>query len=931
MHNNNDDHFSHIGTKYHSGRYPWGSGGDAYQRGSDFFAVRNKLMKSGMSDADIAKAMGMTTNEYRARRQEAKAAVDAHDYDYAFKMLEKGHAKTYIAQQLGCDESRVRYLLKKDTSKKKVELDEVKDSLRSAVDKDKYIEIGDGTEALLGISKPKFKSAIQTLKDEGYKVHYLQVQQLGTAPGNKTTVTVMTKGDVDWREVKMNQDKIRLVGQYFDADTGRRLGLEKPRDISSKNVVVRYKEDGGIDKDGVIEVRRGVPELDMGNKSFVQARISVDGTHYLKGMVVYGRDEDFPPGVNVIFNTNKSKSVSKMDVFKKQKVDPSTGNIDEDNPFGATVAQRKYKGKNGKEELSALNIVNEEGNWDNWGRNLAGQMLSKQHTKTIKQQLDITKKDRLEEFERIMSIPNDVVRKRLLRSFADECDSDAVTLKAAPLPGQTYKVILPVPSIKENEIYAPTLANGTRVALVRYPHGGTFEIPDVVVNNKNPEAKRVIGNSPDGIGIHPKVAERLSGADFDGDSVVCIPNNRKYITSTPALKSLEGYDPKVQYAVDKKDRWDPETNPKGKKMMGDPGGGNTQKEMGMITNLIADMTIRNAKTSEIARAVKHSMCVIDAEKHGLDHKRSATENGIKQLKEMYQGKSTGGASTLITQASSEQRVSKRDARYKVDPETGKKIYNYKPEYYYKDKKTGQIVREDKDGNLYSYDPVTKKKVIRTDMENIKQEERLQKSKKMFEAEDAYSLSSGTKVESLYAEYANEMKALGNRARKEWEATSIPKANPQAKKDHPEELNSLETKLKNIVKNRPFERQAQIIANTVVDSKLDANPHLDAKDIKKIKGQAITAARERVGSNRTKVTLTPEEWQAIEKGVLSGSKLTQLIDRMDIGLVQEYATPRVTKTLPSAKKDVAKARIKAGYTLAEVADSLGVPVSMLKDL
>lgn len=67
-------------------------------------------------------------------------------------------------------------------------------------------------------------------------------------------------------------------------------------------------------------------------------------------------------------------------------------------------------------------------------------------------------------------------------------------------------------------MYAPNYKDGETVALIRYPHGGTFEIPILTVNNKQAEGKRVLGNTPaDAIGINSKVAGRLSGADFDGD------------------------------------------------------------------------------------------------------------------------------------------------------------------------------------------------------------------------------------------------------------------------------------------------------------------------------------------------------------------------------------------------------------------------------
>ena len=75
--------------------------------------------------------------------------------------------------------------------------------------------------------------------------------------------------------------------------------------------MVRYADDvgsdgvKGIEKDGVIELRRGVEDLDLNGNRYAQVRILVDGTHYLKGMAVYS--DDMPDGVDVVFNTNKKK------------------------------------------------------------------------------------------------------------------------------------------------------------------------------------------------------------------------------------------------------------------------------------------------------------------------------------------------------------------------------------------------------------------------------------------------------------------------------------------------------------------------------------------------------------------------------------------------------------------------------------------------
>ncbi len=92
---------------------------------------------------------------------------------------------------------------------------------------------------------------------------------------------------------------------------------------------------------------------------------------------------------------------------------------------------------------------------------------------------------------------------------------------------------------------------------------------------------------------------------------------------------------------------------------------NTQTEMGIISNLITDMTLKGATEDELARAVKHSMVVIDAEKHKLDYKSSYADNAIASLKKKYQGVTEPdgtyheGAGTLLSRAKSKQMVLKR--------------------------------------------------------------------------------------------------------------------------------------------------------------------------------------------------------------------------------------------------------------------------------
>jgi len=135
-------------------------------------------------------------------------------------------------------------------------------------------------------------------------------------PDNFIIMKVLTK-EPDIMKVREDKHMIRTLEAWSD-DGGRTFqNIKPPKPVSSKKVMINYKETGGEDKDGVIELRRGVKDLDLGSNHYAQVRIAVDGTHYLKGMAVYA--DDLPKGVDIRFNTNKSKDVPKMDVLKKLK------------------------------------------------------------------------------------------------------------------------------------------------------------------------------------------------------------------------------------------------------------------------------------------------------------------------------------------------------------------------------------------------------------------------------------------------------------------------------------------------------------------------------------------------------------------------------------------------------------------------------------
>ena len=878
---------AHYGVKRKSGRYPWGSGKDPHQHSGDLLSTIKDLKAKGLSETEIAKGLGMTTTQLRAQKSIAKNEKRKADAAMVARLKEKGMSNTAIGRRMGINESSVRALLDPTLKERAGSTEALAKELKKSVGKDGLVDVGLGVETNLGVTGTKLKTATAMLEAEGYHVHKVKVTQQTT--GKQTEMKVLVPPGMDYKTVLARRGEIKAPGVNVE-DRGRTVyGIEKPTAISSKRLKVRYGPEGGTDMDGVIELRRGVKDLSLGGSNYAQVRISIDGTHFLKGMAMYS--DDIPKGYDIRFNTNKKKTDNKLDALKPMKDDPA-------NPFGAVIRKQMHYESGGKKKLSGINIVNDEGTWGDWSKTLSSQFLSKQPVSLAKQQLQKVRDKRKAEFEEIMALTNPAVKKKLLQSFADSCDSDAVDLKAASLPRQASQVILPVPKMKPTEVYAPNFKHGEKVVLVRHPHGGRFEIPELTVNNKDPHARRSIGSKvKDAIGIHPKVAERLSGADFDGDSVLCIPNNSGKVKTSPALKGLKDFDPKASY-------------PKYKGMI-PMSKERTQLEMGKISNLITDMTIAGATQSEIARAVRHSMVVIDAHKHELNYKQSEIDNGIGALKKKYQGGTTGGAASLISRAGSTAYLPERKAR---SASKGGPI----------DKKTGRKVWEET-GRTYKkpvFDKNDPTKVV-----EWKTERSITKSSKLAEAHDAFSLVSknGSTIETVYANHSNSLKAMANEARKATLKIPSVRKNPQAAKAYASEVKSLKAKINEGLRNKPRERQAQVLADAVVRAKKQADPSLakDKERMSKVRRQALAEARARTGAGKKPFLITPKEWRAIQEGAISQAMLNKVLEMADETNVRELATPRSTPKISSSMISRAKAMSSRGKTAAEIAEALGI--------
>ena len=938
-----NDILIHYGISRRSGRYPWGSGEDPYQHGRDFLGRIEELKKTGWTETpeNIKKEFGLTTTQYRAQKGIAKDERRMLNVARAKSLKEDGLGDSEIArkisEELGRDinESTVRSWLNAESESRMKQARDTANFIKSKVDEKGMIDVGAGVAMELNISKEKLDQALEILRSEGYPVYGGRVPQ-ATNPSQKTTIKVVCPPGTEHKDI-YNFENVHSLNEYISRDGGDTYEkkFHYPESMDSNRLMIRYKEDGGADKDGTIELRRNVPDLSLGESRYSQVRILVDGDRYLKGMALYS--DDMPDGVDVIFNTNKSKSVAKMDVLKKIKDDP-------DNPFGSAIkdsdkgGQYWYDPKTGNRvsastpgaKLGLINKRADEGDWTEWKDKLPSQFLAKQSQSMAKKQLSLAIADKTDEFNEITALTNPTIKKHLLMKFADECDSAAVHLQAAALPGQKYHVIISIPSMKDTEVYAPNYENGTKLALIRYPHGGTFEIPILTVNNKHAVAKKLIGSdSIDAVGINSKVAERLSGADFDGDTVMCIPTHDKggkvKIISTPPLKGLEGFDPKASY---------PER--KGMKYMKDPitGKDSTQMQMGVISNLITDMTLKGATQDELARAVRHSMVVIDAGKHKLDYKQSEIDNNISALKKKYQttvdadgNVHTGGASTLLSRSKGELSVLKRQGSPKIN-QKGKSWYDpNKPE--------GSLVYQVADDAAYEVSKVNK----RTGEVTVQTKYRTQRSTRMAETDDARSLISdaNTPMEKLYADYANNMKTLANKARMEAVNSGKIAYSKTARQTYSEEVKSLDEKLRVALMNAPRERQAQLLTSAEVNAKIQKakseGKELKKDEVKKASQQALTKYRTGVNSVSRKdrsIKITDREWDAIQAGAVSENVLKKILNNADIDELRQRATPKATTTLSQAKINRIKAYSNSNYTIGEIAKKLGVSVSTVSN-
>jgi hypothetical protein len=872
----------HVGVGHlqggHSGRYPWGSGDrSAIDSAYKFKENLDALKKSGLSNTEIYKKLGFDTRpELEAKIAHVNGVIKSDQITHYNYLAEANPtwSNTRISQEIGVSEGTGRNLrdatTKGLTTTNKASMREnTKKEIEGLINEGHFLDLGPGTEAYLGINKSTLKLAKQQLLASGeYYEHKIWIPQV-TNPSKYTTQMIFTKEpDIEVVRKALHEGAITSPGVHSD-NGGESFRTLKIEPVAWNRIKTIHAEEGGLDRDGTLLIRRGVKDLDLGDSHYAQVRIQLGDTHYAKGMAVYGDDSMFPKGTDILFHTNKSVGTPREDVYKKLKDNPK-------NPFESSISDQK----------GALNIVSQEGDWDSWKPSLATQFLAKQNPTFIKDRLKATQKDLDDTLADINSITYAPLKKYLLDTYAGtdgnpgKIEKQEWQLRAKAVPGTKSHVLVAFPEMNPKEVYAPNYPDGTKLVLLRYPHGGIFELPEVTVNNKLASAKKTLGNSVDAIGIHPRVAEKLSGADFDGDTVMAIPNNNGAVKTSKSLTGLVNFSPN-QYEIRDKSEW-PTKDSTGKTVVGPRHISERymQIQMGVVSNLVTDMTVKGATPDELARAVRHSMVIIDSYKHHLDYRASAADNRVKDLQKKYQSFTDengtyhgAAASTLLSRAK-------------------------------------QKIRDDETGNRST-------------------------TKLLVDLPDAHVLSSGTVQESLYADHINYLKSTLPKVKKEAASISMPKTNNEAKKNYAPEVASLNAKLKEIQSNAPKERTSQRNANAAYYKYLAENNDVSKDRKKKIRSELVNAQREMTGAQRLVINITENEYAAMKAGAIPATTARQLLDKANLTTILKYESNATTKKGSTTKAVTTKTKanrlLNNGATLAETASALGMSVERLKDL
>ena len=245
----------HYGTKYHSGRYPYGSGDDPYQHQGDFLTRIERLKKDGWKETaeGVQKEFGMKLEEYRNEKYWAEYTRKEQQITKAKSLRDKGLGNSAIGRELGVNESTVRSWLDPKSEAKMLAAKQTADFLKEQIaqkgmidvgkDVERFINVGEGAEKGLGISRTKLDQALYALEAEGYVVYKSNLPQPNN-PGKYTMTMTLCPPGTPYNAV-YDRSKIHTIEdyQYQPEIDGYKKKFTYPASLDSKRLLVRHGDD----------------------------------------------------------------------------------------------------------------------------------------------------------------------------------------------------------------------------------------------------------------------------------------------------------------------------------------------------------------------------------------------------------------------------------------------------------------------------------------------------------------------------------------------------------------------------------------------------------------------------------------------------------------------------------------------------------------
>ena len=215
-----------------SGRYPLGSGENANQRMNNFRNVYEELKKNGLSQTEIAQAMGMSTTKLRTMISTTSEQKLKENIATAQELKARGYGATEIGRRMGgVSEATVRGWLKSGEKERKTSASQTVEMLKEQIKEKGCLDVGKGVEKYIGVSQTMLSTAVAELEREGYNVYSVRVPQLGM-PGKYTTIKTLADPSIDVKDIRKDMTMIKSIEAFSPNDGESFHVAEYPESIS---------------------------------------------------------------------------------------------------------------------------------------------------------------------------------------------------------------------------------------------------------------------------------------------------------------------------------------------------------------------------------------------------------------------------------------------------------------------------------------------------------------------------------------------------------------------------------------------------------------------------------------------------------------------------------------------------------------------------